>query len=543
MLVLLLAFLFSPQDKCTLSGTVVNAVTGEPLNKVSLTLEGGPGAAPSAMTDAKGHFTLVDLPPAHYNLKGQRNGFLDGYYGARRAEGNGIPIAFEAGQEVHDLVLKLTPFGVISGTIRDPDGEPLALITVTAHRVRYRNGRREIVKEGGAYTDDLGQYRIPNLAPGKYYVHAESRKASEFGSNGDPEPETEDHSAKGSDPPKVLLPALYPGVQEVSAARAIDVGPGARVTGVDIALTRSSTVSVKGRATTPPGMVLADLRLKDSGSESDELGVSRRGTIGKNGEFEFRGVPPGNYTLTATAQPPSKPFNGTMEMFPQRLRAHVPVSVGTTPVQKVAATVYAGADIAGRVTMADGEKLALGGFSMIGFSDDQGDSTTALVTSDGHFNASLAPGHYTILSGHMAGGDAVVRKIETQGRNVMDEGLTVAQPGKMELEIVLGHDGAKLDGVALGGDDQPAAGATVVLVPEGKRRSQADLYEQAETDQYGRFSFEDIAPGDYKVFAWDDVEPGMWWDAEFLKKYEAQGQSVSIAAKAQSAVKVHLAKE
>ena len=94
--IVLLAFLLSAQDRpsdlCELSGSVVNSVTGEPLNCVQLLadpMEGGPTAR--SATDAKGNFTLVDLKPGRYRLHGTRNGYIDMYYGARRADSKGLP--------------------------------------------------------------------------------------------------------------------------------------------------------------------------------------------------------------------------------------------------------------------------------------------------------------------------------------------------------------------------------------------------------------------------------------------------------------------
>lgn len=537
---LLFAFLFAPQDKppdrCTLSGTVVNAVTGEPLNKVTILAEGGgseSGATPSTASDSKGNFTLVNLLPGQYHLKGQRNGYLDGAYGARRAEGNGTPLSLEPGQEMKDLQIKLTPFGVIAGTVRDADGEPLARFSVTVHRLRYENGRRRIVQAGDAYTDDLGQYRIPDLPPGKYYVHADTKKADDYGSNAQREAQTEDHSPKEAGPPQVLLPAMYPGVQEV--------GPGARVTGVDIALSRSNTVTVKGHATAPPGMQLNGISLADATAGSEELGVHLFTGTNQKGEFVFRAVPPGSYTLSATATPPAKPFSGTIEMFTQQFKTRVPLQVGASPVEGVRVAVEAGAEIAGHITVEGDDKAKLSG-PIIEFDDGQSDSVTALVTEDNTFKSALAAGHYNVLANQF-GGDLTVRSIRSQGRNVLDEGLTITEPGKIALEIVLGHDAGQLEGVALGSDDKPVAGATIVLVPEAKLRSHIDMYEQCESDQYGRFTIGDIAPGDYKLFAWDDVEPEMWWDPEFLKKYESQAEAVTVAAKGRATVKVHVAKE
>ena len=88
-----------PPEKCSLSGTVVNAITGEALGKVDLALE--PTAARSrvsavTVTDAEGHFAMVDLEPGSYHLTGRRNGYLDTAYGARRPEGDGAVLRLEA---------------------------------------------------------------------------------------------------------------------------------------------------------------------------------------------------------------------------------------------------------------------------------------------------------------------------------------------------------------------------------------------------------------------------------------------------------------
>src|SRR5713226_1313839 len=94
---LLLALLFAPQDKpwaekCAISGTVVSSVTGEPLNKVQVLAEGPGDDSRTTLfttTDPKGNFSLTDLVPGQYRLKGQRNGYLETYYGLRHAEGKG----------------------------------------------------------------------------------------------------------------------------------------------------------------------------------------------------------------------------------------------------------------------------------------------------------------------------------------------------------------------------------------------------------------------------------------------------------------------
>jgi hypothetical protein len=83
---------------------VVDAITGQPLNKVEVQAEKTVSSDSSrvvfTMADSKGNFTLVDLRPGQYRLKGLRNGYLETYYGARRSETNGTLITLEAGQSL-----------------------------------------------------------------------------------------------------------------------------------------------------------------------------------------------------------------------------------------------------------------------------------------------------------------------------------------------------------------------------------------------------------------------------------------------------------
>jgi hypothetical protein len=38
-----------------------------------------------------------------------------------------------------------------------------------------------------------------------------------------------------------------------------------------------------------------------------------------------------------------------------------------------------------------------------------------------------------------------------------------------------------------------------------------------------------ITPGDYALFAWENVETGAWQDPDFLRGYQTQGTAVRIA--------------
>ena len=115
----------------SLSGTVVDLVTAPPLNKVRVLAEpvAREGRLAWTTTDAKGNFTLLDLVPGQYRVKGRRNGYLDAYYGARRPEGKGTPITLEAGQEISRIARKdyRGALAALAQGQRDAPNEPITV--------------------------------------------------------------------------------------------------------------------------------------------------------------------------------------------------------------------------------------------------------------------------------------------------------------------------------------------------------------------------------------------------------------------------------
>jgi hypothetical protein len=86
---------------------------------------------------------------------------------------------------------------------------------------------------------------------------------------------------------------------------------------------------------------------------------------------------------------------------------------------------------------------------------------------------------------------------------------------------------------------QPAPAVTVVLMPrEKERKGRSYFYSTTSTDQYGNFSFHSVIPGDYEVYAWEDVQFGQWFDPEWLKTYQGKGET--LEAKETSPVTLNL---
>jgi hypothetical protein len=82
-----------------------------------------------------------------------------------------------------------------------------------------------------------------------------------------------------------------------------------------------------------------------------------------------------------------------------------------------------------------------------------------------------------------------------------------------------------------------APDATVVLAPAGNR-NRTDLFRSTIADADGRFRLTRIVPGDYKLFAWDEVIPGAWRDREFMAPIEERGVAVRVAPNSKQDVQV-----
>ncbi len=88
--------------------------------------------------------------------------------------------------------------------------------------------------------------------------------------------------------------------------------------------------------------------------------------------------------------------------------------------------------------------------------------------------------------------------------------------------------GGRITGVVRSPQNEIVPSGRVVLIPEPAQRDRSDLYKVASLDQYGRFNMQGITPGRYKVFAWDDVPTGAYFDSEFLRPYEDQAKAVTV---------------
>jgi hypothetical protein len=500
------------EKKGSIEGRVVNGVTGEAVKKATLILAGtNSGARPATTeTDDAGSFAFRELDAGKYQLVAQRAGFATQMYGGRGSPLSGTTLSLSAGQALKDLLFKLTPGAVISGKVLDEEGEPVMSVAVMALRTMYQRGKRQFMPLGVAQSNDLGEFRMANLAAGRYILSATYRNlAAAVGFSGSKPP--------GDKPELSYVTTYYPNSIDAAGAIPVEVRIGADLGGTDIRLVKSKTVRVKGKLIGMPQGKTALVMLTPKGAGMVSM-VTRNMAVAQpaDGAFEFKGVPPGSYVLSATA---------ALDLG--SLGASLPVEVGEQHIESITLVLGEGAELSGAVSVegpppADpkGAQVMLESLDALSFSPPRGP-----VGDDGKFTLkSVGTERYQV---NLTGGPetAYIKSVRLGGREATDTEIDLASGVSGVLQITLSNAGAQVDGVIRGEDEKPVSGATVALIPDSKRYA---LYKSIATDQNGAFSFKGITPGDYKLLAWEDIEMGAFQDPEFVKPFESKAQALSL---------------
>jgi hypothetical protein len=155
----------------------------------------------------------------------------------------------------------------------------------------------------------------------------------------------------------------------------------------------------------------------------------------------------------------------------------------------------------------------------------------APVDRAGNFQwKNVNPGNYIV---QVYGGNGLgffVKSVTLGGRDIAT-GFTASGPAS--LDLVVSIRGVTVEGLVIQKEkdvdnDHPAVNAMVVAVPEEKYRKLPDRFATGSSDQHGRFIMRGLAPGSYTLYAWQDLEDGIWRDPDFLKSQEANGTAVEV---------------
>ena len=507
------------QNECIVAGMVVKLAGSEPLKSANVQLlnvdDHSRGA--STVTDVGGRFELKGIDPGRYRLKVARTGFVTQEYGQRTPNDPGAILTLRAGQSMRDLLFRLIPWGVIAGRIINEEGEPLPWTQVSALREIYTRGKRTLYTETTVPTNDLGEYRLFGLRPGRYFVSAKYRPGEHLIGKESVE-ETEEDSG-----PQGYVPTFYPGSPDPTKAVALAIKAAEEIPSVEILLRPLEVFKIKGRVYS-----MLSRRSWDTTSLSLELrggglqaGIPvRQALVDKpDGSFTIADVLPGAYVLIAYSYEDGRAY-----------QARQNIDVGNADLEGVVITIAPPVAVSGRVVWEGPPSVERDPLAIVlsGADTTHALGSRARVTPQGSFTLyQVFEGPYRLgIAGQSK--DCFVKAVRYGATDGLEDGFNVVRGANAQLEVTISSKGAHVQGTVTDADDLPAVGVWVVLVPDEAHRSQSRFYKATTTDQNGHFDLQGIAPGDYKLFSWDEVETGAWEDPDFLKPFESKGVSISF---------------
>src|SRR5262245_54266049 len=494
----------------SMQGIVLRAGSREPVSKayVELRSAGEFSRVFAATTSEDGRFVIRKAPPGRYELIVHRIGYVTAKYGQRRTAGPGELITLENGRPFQDLTIVMTPTAAISGRIYDGFGEPVIGAKVRAIKSVYQQGSGTLTEIQSTVTDDLGEYRLFWLPPGRYFVSAtgpdpatdintvfnESRGDFSYGSSNllstnlslnypdpvapIPQPRVVPQASE------VYVPVYFPTTIDRRGALPIDLQAGAAFSGVDITVQRLHAHRIRGtivdavtgevlrerntqilRSHNPPMYIEPDTPPYSSDSYPSFGLLDRR-----TGVFEMD-VVPGSYYLIAQSGERS---------------GRVAVEVRDADLENVVVSIAKSINLSGHVTI-DGRSSATEDpvFAKLKISLRRDPFipafgfASASPTPDGSFTfESVAPGDYRVglepipsQDGDAAAGQTIprglyVKSIREGNNDVLNGGLHLTRQSSESLDIVVGTNAASLNGSVVDEKQQPVPHVLVLLAPE-----------------------------------------------------------------------------
>jgi carboxypeptidase family protein len=531
----------------TVSGVVVSADPQKrPLRRARVTLN-GPGLemGRSAITADDGSFSFERLPAGRFTLGAFKDGYVPMSYGATRTGRPGSGVQVAEGQAVR-VSLGLPRGAVITGTIVDVDGLPAQGLSVSALARRYigTQGEPRYVNTGMpplAVSDDRGVYRIFGLPAGDYVVAAQPQQRQ----MGLPGAELRT-IARGvvSDRGVILSQVFYPASTDVGRAARVPLRAGEERSGIDIQLQYVPLATISGMVSTGSGWNPANLTM----ARTDEVwgfDPVRTARADADGRFTFSSVTPGQYRIFArstaaspvtTSGSPLIGAQGTVQV------AFADVTLNGEDVTNVSLSLLPSFTIAGRVAF-EGEKppppladlrvsvpitltVANAGLAV----------PQLQLESAGTFKVEgIVPGLYRMF-GNVQGMRAPIgawwlKSLVVNGRDILDAPLDLQQ-GTDQAVITFTDRASEIAGILKDAQDAPAPEAWAVAFSTDRSAwfFNSRRVAAVRPGRDGQFSIRNLPPGEYRVIAALDLDPGEWFDPAVLERLWPGATAVTIRA-------------
>ena len=389
-------------------------------------------------TRSDGSFSLKDVPPGQYRLTLIRDGFVGTHSSAEPAR-----LTVFNGQSPEALQLHMMRGPAISGRVFDESGKSKPSAHVELLRMDFRDGQERLLSSDiSMVTDRNGEYRLPGLPAGEYYLRVRPRVGA-----------------------KDFLPVYFPGVTDSTYATPITVRDGADISGIDLSLTRGNlhsvrlTVEIASPAPENPELSFYITPKRSSGSAT--AGAVQFHIAGQN-TYVSPLLAPGSYEIEVYLRDPD----------PIRW-AHTNVEIVNRDVDAGKLVVGPGVWIRGQITAA--EQLPVGvrrGQLLVTLRPLEGSIflvPSAQVADDGSFVIPRVPERRFRVDLSGLPPEVYLSSARFGGREIMNSGFMASGDRRSGLDLSIASSGGVVAGVVRGATDEPISNGMVVLYPTQRR--------------------------------------------------------------------------
>jgi hypothetical protein len=494
-----------------IAGRVVNATTGEPVRKATVTAlsEEDSHIVQSVQSDSDGHFELPRMPAGKFPLTGSKRGFRTAFYD-EHDEFNSAIVTGE-GQDTSHLVFQLVPSAVLHGVVTADGGDPVENASVLLFQRQanavHTETADQVKQVDATMTDDSGAYEFSNLAAGDYLVAVTA--APWYAMHPSSSLSRRNINEEGSQLDVAYPVTFFDSTTDEASASSISIAAGTREQ-ADVNL--HAVPALRLRVSAPrklngSGIIQPELRQMVFGTQVSSESVGPFDPA-QSGAVEFNGIAPGRYELTQ-GDPPH-----IVELDPSSSQEVEP-NTGT-PAMSVNGTLR----IAGSAALPDNVNQLL---EPIG---GRGRAALQMNAHKGQFQFdAAAPGAWNLVASSQgqilpivsvaAGGGVLAGSQFT----VKDRPLSIVATLSVALTRIKGF--ARKDG-------KGTAGAMILLVPQQPSAYRA-LVRRDQSDSDGSFSLRDVPAGQYTVIAIEDGWKLDWNRRETIAGYLPHGVAVTVS--------------
>jgi hypothetical protein len=117
-----------------------------------------------------------------------------------------------------------------------------------------------------------------------------------------------------------------------------------------------------------------------------------------------------------------------------------------------------------------------------------------------------------------------------QGGFSDDSGLlTITDASVEEVQVLISTRGNRVDGDVVASSPTNFKGTDVVLVPQGMSRARnSSLYRRIAPNEQGHFVLRGVAPGEYRLYAMNNLPANAHLNVEFMQQFNSQGVRILI---------------